>query len=91
MDFPQVKKCIKCGATWFDGQLRWATGAPGTDADLAGLVCDQLPTEYIGLCINEQRGKPHGGDTWAKRAAKMEEMEKEMQAQLDRLKDTGLE
>ena len=91
MEFPQVKKCIKCGATWFDGQLRWATGAPGTDADLAGLVCDQLPPEYYGLCINDQRGKPHGGDTWAKRAAKMDEMEKEMQAQLDRLKDSGLE
>jgi hypothetical protein len=91
MDFPQVKKCVKCGATWFEGQLRWATGAPGTDADLAGLVCDQLPQEYIGLCINQQRGKKHAGDTWAKRAARMDEMEKEMKAQLDRLKDSGLE
>lgn len=91
MEFPQVKKCVKCGATWFEGQLRWATGAPGTDADLAGLVCDQLDPEFYGLCINEQRGKKHGGDTWAKRAAKIDEMEKEMQAQLDRLKDSGLE
>ena len=91
MEFPQVKKCIKCGATWFNGQLRWATGAPGTDADLAGLVCDQLPPEMYGLCINEQRGKDHGGDTWAKRAAKMEEMEKEIRIQLDRHTDSELE
>ena len=90
MDTPQVKKCIKCGATWFDGQLFWATGQPGSDADLAGLVCDQIEGHASVLCINTMRGKKHDGDTWAKRAAKMDEMEKEMKAQLDRLKDVEL-
>lgn len=91
MEFPEVKKCPKCGATWFEGQLRWSTGKPGSDADLAGLVCDNLSPEDYSLCINELRGKNHGGDTWEKRAGKIQEMEKEMKAQLDRLKDTGLE
>ena len=90
MDTPQVKKCTKCGATWFDGQLYWATGNKGSDADLAGLVCDQLEGEQQYECINSMRGTKHGGDTWAKRAAKMEEMEKEMKIQLDRLKDAEL-
>ena len=90
MDTPQVRKCIKCGATWFDGQLFWATGQPGSDADLAGLVCDQLDGHTSVLCINEQRGKNHGGDTWEKRAAKMDEMEKEIRIQLDRLDDAEL-
>ena len=55
------------------------------------LVCDNLEPKDYPLCINELRGKPHGGDTWAKRAAKIDEMEAEMQAQLDRLKESGLE
>jgi len=90
METPQVKKCIKCGATWFNGQHFWATGAKGSEADLAGLVCDRLEGHDSVMCINDQRGKNHGGDTWEKRMAKMDEMEKEMRAQLDRLKDTEL-
>jgi len=82
MDTPQVKKCIKCGATWFDGQLFWATGKEGSDADLAGLVCDSLQGEDTILCINDQRGKKHGGDTWEKRAAKIDQLDLEMRQKM---------
>lgn len=82
MDTPQVKKCIKCGATWFDGQLFWATGKEGSDADLAGLVCDSLQGEDTILCINNQRGKKHGGDTWEKRAAKIDQLDLEMRQKM---------
>jgi len=90
MDFPQVKKCTKCGATWLDGQLFWATGNTGSDADLAGLVCDQLEGEATVLCINEQRGKKHGGDTWEKRAAKIDQLDLEMRKKMLEL-ERGLE
>ena len=82
MDTPQVKKCIKCGATWFDGQLFWATGKEGSNADLAGLVCDSLQGEDTILCINDQRGKKHGGDTWEKRAAKIDQLDLEMRQKM---------
>jgi len=82
MDTPQVKKCIKCGATWFDGQLFWATGKEGSDADLAGLVCDSLQGEDTILCINNQRGKKHCGDTWEKRAAKIDQLDLEMRQKM---------
>lgn len=58
------KTCPKCGAHWIGGQLFWATGNKGTEADLAGLVCDKLG-DYT--CINSAKGTEHGGDTWAKR------------------------
>ncbi len=55
------KSCLKCGATWMDSQLYWATGAKGKNEDLAGLVCNQgdNPEE----CINPSRGDTTG-QTW---------------------------
>lgn len=93
MDTPQVKKCTKCGATWFDGQLFWATGAHGSEADLAGLVCDSLQGEETVKCINNLRGTKHGGDTWEKRAAKIDQLDLEMRQKMIALEkevDDGL-
>ena len=59
-----VRQCLKCKATWFDGELRWATGRPGTNEDLDGLVCSRFGNEQ---CINPARGTKHDGDTWEKR------------------------
>lgn len=59
------RQCQRCGARWIDGQLYWATGKPGKDLDLAGLVCNRVNDPS---CINPQNGMP-GGDTWEKRAA----------------------
>lgn len=58
------KTCPKCGAHWIEGQLYWATGNKGTEADLAGLVCDNYGDK---TCINSLKGTEHGGDTWKKR------------------------
>ena len=59
-----IKECEKCGAKWLNGQLYWATGKPGTEADLAGLVCNALVDEDdIVLCANEKRGDTTG-TTW---------------------------
>lgn len=58
------KFCPKCGAKWIDGQLYWATGKKGSEADLAGLVCDQYSDEQ---CINNLKGTKHDGQTWEKR------------------------
>ena len=55
------KSCLKCGATWIEGQLYWSTGAKGTDEDLAGLVCNQV--SEIEKCINPSRGSDTG-QTW---------------------------
>ncbi len=71
------KFCSKCGAKWIDGQLYWATGKQGSEADLAGLVCDQYSDEQ---CINKLKGTNHNGQTWEKR---MEEIDKVL-ADLDR-------
>ena len=68
----ESRKCGKCGATWIDGQLYWATGAKGSEADLAGLVCNNLGDEQ---CLNKKRGT-EGGDSWAKRLAELERLEK---------------
>ena len=56
-----------------DGQLFWATGAKAKEADLAGLVCNKLGDSQ---CINPQRHNT-SGDTWAKRLAELERLEKE--------------
>ena len=81
MDFSDLKlerqACPKCGAVWLNGQLRWSTGQVGNDLDLAGLVCNERGDE---TCINELKGTL-GGDTWEKRAAKIEQLLKE--AELD--------
>lgn len=55
------KSCLKCGATWIEGQLYWSTGAKGTNEDLAGLVCNQV--EDSTECINPSRGSDTG-QTW---------------------------
>ncbi len=57
------KECPKCGATWINGQHRWATGIEGSERDLAGLVCNNLGYE---TCINPKKGQ-EGGDTWEER------------------------
>ena len=64
----KCKQCNKCGAKWMsaDGeswQHYWATGAIGNEADLAGLVCNDLGDSQ---CINPSRGSITG-DTWKKR------------------------
>lgn len=66
------KKCAKCGATWMNGQLFWATGKKGNNADLAGLVCDRWGDKD---CINPAKGTDHRGDTWAKRLSDLERLE----------------
>ena len=57
------KECPKCGATWINGQHRWATGIEGRERDLAGLVCNNLGDS---TCINPKKGQ-EGGDTWEER------------------------
>ena len=58
-----IKTCKKCGAKWIDSQLFWSTGKSGTDEDLAGLVCNQLDSADVDLCVNEKRGVTTG-QTW---------------------------
>lgn len=58
-----IKECEKCGARWLNGELFWATGAKGTNEDLAGLVCNNLNEEDSKLCINEKKGDT-SGTTW---------------------------
>ena len=58
-----IKSCEKCGANWINGSLFWATGKPGKEEDLAGLVCNQLAEEDIPLCVNDKRGDT-SGQTW---------------------------
>ena len=81
MDFSDLKlerkECPKCGAVWLNGQLRWSTGQVGNDLDLAGLVCNERGDE---TCINELKGV-QGGDTWEKRAEKIQKLLE--QAELD--------
>jgi ribosomal protein S27AE len=67
------KECPKCGATWMNGQHRWATGAVGNEADLAGLVCNNLGDN---TCINPVKGM-EGGDTWEKRMEFLEKLGEE--------------
>tara|TARA_Y100000022_G_scaffold147106_1_gene128869 strand:+ start:2492 stop:2737 length:246 start_codon:yes stop_codon:yes gene_type:complete len=58
-----VKSCIKCGATWVEGQLFWSTGKEGDPHDLAGLVCNKYGNDD---CINPCRGSD-SGQTWEMR------------------------
>ena len=57
------KECTKCGAVWINGQHYWATGAEGSELNLAGLICNKLGDD---TCINPVKGE-EGGDTWEKR------------------------
>ena len=61
------RQCERCGAQWFNGVHYWATGKIGSDLDLAGLVCDVVMDPR---CPNPLRGLG-GGDTWAKRQARI--------------------
>ena len=70
------KTCPKCGAHWIGGQLFWSTGAKGSEADLAGLVCDQYSDEQ---CINTLKGTNHGGDTWEKRSEMIDKLFADLQ------------
>jgi len=73
-----TKICSKCGATWLEGQHYWSgTGSKGNELDLAGLVCNTIKTNE---CINPSRGEL-GGDTWAKRLAKLEAFEEKFTRQ----------
>ncbi len=69
------KECPKCGAIWMNGKHTWATGAAGSERDLAGLVCNKLG-DY--QCINPEKGV-EGGDTWDKRMEDLEKMGEEKQ------------
>ena len=71
------QKCNKCGATFFPNgeggyHLRWATGKVGRAEDLAGLVCIPYGNNQ---CINPMRHITTG-DTWAKRLAELDRLEK---------------
>jgi len=77
----EVKQCPACGAKWINGQLFWATGKPGRDIDLSGLVCNMLERvnpEKAQTCINQCKGN-EGGETWKGRLEKIkEDLDKEM-------------
>ena len=66
----QCMKCGHCGATFYPNEdgtyhLRWATGRPGSLADLAGLVCVPFGN---AACQNPQRHVyDPNADTWKKR------------------------
>ena len=59
-----TKTCETCGAHWLEGQFFWATGKPGNELDLAGLVCNRL--DPAKPCANRCRGM-EGGETWESR------------------------
>ena len=84
------KTCPICGAKWLEGQHYWSTGAKGSEADLAGLVCDQLTDAQATGCINGQRGRNHNGQTWEQRAKMIEGMENEIKRVLDKAPDKDL-
>ena len=70
------KVCPHCEAKWLDGQLFWSTGKPASEADLAGLVCNNYGDSR---CINPKRGD-ESGDTWEKR---LEEINRLLDQSLD--------
>ena len=74
------KQCGKCGAKWIDGQLYWATGKPGKEEDLAGLVCNNLGDDQ---CINPKRSNTTG-DTWEKRDDYARKQQQDWENQQDR-------
>ena len=69
----ETRTCGKCGATWLDGQLYWATGKPAKEEDLAGLVCNKLGDDQ---CINAKRGSDTGA-TWEKRLGAIAKLDDE--------------
>ena len=51
----------------------WATGAAGSELDLASLVCNNLGNFQ---CINPLKGT-EGGDTWEKRMGDLDQFAEE--------------
>jgi hypothetical protein len=76
-DQPSTRECPRCGARWLNGQLYWATGKPGSELDLAGLVCNTIQDP---ACINPCGGM-EGGETWAMRQARSQLFNEQMQQQ----------
>jgi hypothetical protein len=74
------RQCQRCGARWIDGQLYWATGKPGSDLDLAGLVCNLANDPN---CANPLKGAT-GGDSWEKRAGRAEAFIEALGQEIDR-------
>jgi hypothetical protein len=66
------RNCPVCGAHWVDGQLYWATGKPGKDADLNALVCRKLTPEKQEGCANPAKGT-EGGIGWEERIKILEQ------------------
>ena len=70
------KECPKCKAVWLNDQHIWTgTGRPGSNLDLAGLVCNKLGDD---TCINPLKGTA-GGDTWEDRMKTLVKLEDESQ------------
>jgi hypothetical protein len=63
----KLVRCERCGAKWINDLHYWATGKPGSELDLAGLVCNRVNDDR---CPNPMKGQT-GGDTWEARAARM--------------------
>ena len=75
------KACERCGARWLNGRLYWATGKPGSELDLAGLVCNVVNDPR---CINRCKGQS-GGDTWAKRRDFIDGTTEQINKAIDRI------
>lgn len=68
-----LKTCPVCEARWVGGKHYWATGRPGNEKDLAGLVCNKYGRAG---CCNPMVGV-EGGDTWEDRAKNLERLNTE--------------
>jgi hypothetical protein len=80
----QRHECPKCKAVWINGEHRWTgTGKPGSELDLAGLVCNKYGDD---TCINPRRGEG-GGDTWEYRRGFVDGAIEEKKKMLDKMKD----
>jgi len=71
-----LKTCPICEARWIDGKHYWATGKPGSELDVAGLVCNNFRNGREG-CLNPLCGC-EGGDTWEKRAGVIDAFSQEL-------------
>ena len=84
-DGPSLRECPRCGARWFNGQLRWATGKPGKEIDLAGLVCNRVNDPR---CINPCNGQD-GGQTWEQRLAGASLLQVSIEQQMQQPQGSG--
>ena len=71
----ETRQCETCGARWMGGQHYWATGKPGNELDLAGLVCNKMSPEK--QCANPCRGQ-EGGQTWEWRQQMMDSFDERL-------------